>query len=111
RNGARMNVFITGAGGYIGGSVAAALVAQGHAVSGLARSDATAAALRERGVTPVRGTLEDADILMKAAQDADVTVNAASADNRGAAEALVKALAGSGKTLIHTSGSSIVGTR
>jgi nucleoside-diphosphate-sugar epimerase len=106
-----MKIFITGASGYIGGSVAAALVAQGHAVSGLARSVATAAALRQRGITPVAGTLDDAEVLAKAARAADATVNAANAGHRGAAEALVKALAGTGKTYIQTSGSSIVGTR
>jgi len=106
-----MHVFITGASGYIGGSVAAALVAQGHAVSGLARSEETARALREHGIAPVRGTLDDAAVLADAAKAADVTIGAASAEHRGAAEAIVKALAGSGKTYLHTSGSSIVGTR
>ena len=106
-----MKIFITGASGYIGGSLAAALVAQGHAVSGLARSDDTAAALQKLGIAPVRGTLDDADVLSEAARAADVTVNAANAGHRGAAEAMVKALAGSGKTFIHTSGSSIVSTR
>lgn len=106
-----MKIFIVGASGYIGGSVAAVLVAQGHAVSGLARSDETAAALQARGVVPVRGTLDDGGVLAAAARAADATVNAASADHRGAAEAMVQALAGSGKTFIHTSGSSIVGTR
>jgi nucleoside-diphosphate-sugar epimerase len=106
-----MKVFITGASGYIGGSVAAALLAQAHAVTGLARSEATAAALRTRGITPVAGTLDDAEVLGQAAREADVTVNAANAGHRGAAEALCKALAGTGKTYIQTSGSSIVGTR
>ena len=106
-----MKIFITGASGYIGGSLAEALVAAGHGVSGLARSDDTAAALTKRGIVPVRGTLDDADVLAKAARAADVTVNAANAGHRGAAEAMVAALAGSGKAFIHTSGSSIVGTR
>jgi len=105
-----MKVFITGASGYIGGSIADALMKRGDAVSGLARSDATAAALRKIGIAPVAGTLDDAAALGKAARDADVTVNTANADHRGAADALVQALSGTGKTLIHTSGSSIVGT-
>jgi nucleoside-diphosphate-sugar epimerase len=105
-----MKVFITGAGGYIGGSLAAALMQAGHEVSGLSRSAESAAALAKRGIEAVRGTLDDAAVLAKAAAAADVTVNAASADHRGAVEAMVKVLAGSGKTLIHTSGSSIVGT-
>ena len=106
-----MKVFITGATGYIGGALAQALLAAGHAVSGLTRSAASADALERRGVTPVRGTLDDADVLARAAAAADVTINAASADHRAAAEVMLGALAGSGKTFIHTSGSSIVGTR
>jgi nucleoside-diphosphate-sugar epimerase len=105
-----MKVFIVGASGYIGGSVAAALMQQGHSVSGLARSDDTARALQQRGITPLRGTLEDTAVLEAGARAADVTIGAASADHRGAAEAIVKALTGTGKTYLHTSGSSIVGT-
>jgi len=106
-----MKIFITGASGYIGGSLATALVAQGHTVSGLARSDDTAAALQKLGIGAVRGTLDDAGVLSEAARAADVTVNAANAGHRGAAEAMVKALAGSGKTFVQTSGSSIISTR
>ena len=51
------------------------------------------------------------NVWRKAAQAADVVVNAASADHMGAVAALLGALAGSGKPFIHTSGSSIVGTR
>jgi nucleoside-diphosphate-sugar epimerase len=105
-----MNIFITGASGYIGGSLAAALVAGGQEVHGLARSDESAGALSGQGIVPVRGTLDEPDVLAQAARAADVTINTANADHRGAAEAMVKALAGTGKTLIHTSGSSIVGT-
>jgi nucleoside-diphosphate-sugar epimerase len=105
-----MKVFIVGASGYIGGSVAAALLKQGHAVSGLARSDKTAAALQQHGIAPVQGALDDAAALAAAARAADVTIGAANADHRGAAEAIVKALTGTGKTYLHTSGSSIVGT-
>jgi nucleoside-diphosphate-sugar epimerase len=106
-----MKVFITGASGYIGGSVAAHLVAAGHRVSGLARTAETAAALEKSGIAPVRGTLEDAEVLAAAAQEADAVIDAANAAHRGAAEAMLAALAGSGKAFIHTSGSSIVGTR
>ncbi|MGC1694754.1 MAG: NmrA family NAD(P)-binding protein, partial [Pseudolabrys sp.] len=71
-----MKIFITGASGYIGGALAEALVAAGDSVSGLARSDEAAVALRKRGIAPVRGTLDDADVLAKAARGADATVNA-----------------------------------
>jgi nucleoside-diphosphate-sugar epimerase len=106
-----MKIFITGASGYIGGSLAAVLIAEGHQVSGLARSAETAAALEKSGIAPVRGTLDDAAVLTQAARDADVTVNTANAGHRAAAEAMVNALAGTGKTFVHTGGSSIVGTR
>ena len=106
-----MKVFITGASGYIGGSVAAALMAAGHRVSGLARSDETTSALAKLGIRPVRGTLDDTEVLAKAAHDADVTVNAANAGHRAAAAAMLKALADTGKIFLHTDGSSIVGTR
>jgi nucleoside-diphosphate-sugar epimerase len=106
-----MKIFCTGASGYIGGSVAAYLVAAGHQVTGLVRSPEKADAVRSLGVEPVMGTLDDTEILSRAGQAADVVVNAASADHRGAAVALLDGLAGSGKLFIHTSGSSIVGTR
>ena len=103
-----MRVFLTGATGYIGGSVATLLVAAGHDVRGLTRDAGKAAALRERGVEPVIGSLDDAETLATEARTADAVVNAAEAGHRGAVEALVRALAGSGKRLLHTSGSSIV---
>jgi nucleoside-diphosphate-sugar epimerase len=106
-----MKIFIPGASGYIGGAVAAALMDAGHTVSGLARSAASEDALKARGIAPVSGALDDRDALAAAARAADVTVNAANADHRGAAEAIAAALAGTGKAFIHTSGSSIVGTR
>jgi len=104
-----MKVFVTGASGYIGGSVAAALLEAGHAVEGLVRSQARAEAVEARGITPLIGTLDDADVLVEAARRADAVVNAADAEHLGAVEALVGALAGSGKALVHTSGTSIVG--
>ncbi|EJL36864.1 nucleoside-diphosphate-sugar epimerase [Caulobacter sp. AP07] len=104
-----MKIFVTGASGFIGGSVAARLVQAGHEVRGLIRDAAKAADLRAHGIEPVVGTLDDHDLLTREAKAADAVVNAASSDNRGAADALIAALAGSGKALIHTSGSSIVG--
>ncbi len=106
-----MKIFITGASGYIGGSVAARMMAAGHQVSGLVRSQARADEVRERGIAPVVGTLDDSEVRAAGARQADAVINAAHADHRGAAEALLSALAGSGKAFLHTSGSSIVGTR
>ena len=106
-----MKIFCTGASGYIGGSVAAHLIAAGHQVTGLVRSPEKAEAVRARGIEPVLGTLDDGEVLAQAARAADIVVNAASADHKGAVVALLDALAGSGKPFVHTSGSSIVGTR
>ena len=102
-----MKIFITGASGYIGGSVAAHLVAAGHQVTGLGRSREKVDAVRARGIEPLSGTLDDADILAQAARAAEIVINAASADHAGAVNALLGALAGSGKSFIHTSGSSM----
>ena len=104
-----MKIFITGASGYIGGSVAAALVAAGHLVSGLVRSPERAAAVRALSIEPVIGTLSDAAVLAESAREADAVINAANSDDRGAVEAMLPALAGSKKLFLHTSGSSIVG--
>jgi nucleoside-diphosphate-sugar epimerase len=72
-----LKIFITGASGHNGGALAAALLAAGHWVSGLARSLDTAAALDKLGIAPLRGTLDDAEVLAEATRAADVTVNAA----------------------------------
>ena len=103
-----MDIFLTGASGYIGGTVAMRLIAKGHSVRGLVRSATKAAAVEKFGVVPVEGTLDDAGLLAREAQRADAVINAADSDHRGAVDALVDALAGSGKALLHTSGSSIV---
>lgn len=104
-----MKIFITGASGYIGGSVAKELIACGHRVTGLTRDTDKASVLAASGIEPVIGTLEDHDILIRESKNADAVVSAADADHRASVEAMVGALAGSGKILIHTSGSSLVG--
>lgn len=52
-----MNVFVTGAAGFIGGSIASGLVKAGHQVTGLVRNPEQAAELKALGMTPVIGTL------------------------------------------------------
>lgn len=104
-----MNVFITGAAGFIGGSIATGLVKVGHNVTGLVRSTEQAAEMTALGITPVIGTLDDSALLIEQAKKADAVINAASSDHRGAVETLLAALRGSNKTFLHTSGSSIVG--
>lgn len=104
-----MNVFVTGAAGFIGGSIATGLVQAGHTVTGLVRSAEQADELKALGMNAVIGTLDDSHLLTEQARAADAVINAASSDHRGAVEALLDALRGSNKVFLHTSGSSIVG--
>ena len=103
-----MKVFVTGATGYIGGSVAERLIASGHQVVGLVRTAEKARLLKDRGIEPVLGTLDDSEIITNAAHAADAVIHAASADHPGSVVTLVAALERSGKTLICTTGSGIV---
>lgn len=113
-----MRVFITGASGHVGSALIPELLQNGHAVVGLARSDASAAALERAGAEVRRGDLDDLDGLRAAAADADGVVHlafkhdlmfsggaeeAVAADLR-AIEALGDGLAGSGKPFVGTSG-------
>ncbi|WP_223631478.1 NAD-dependent epimerase/dehydratase family protein [Pseudomonas atacamensis] len=104
-----MNVFVTGAAGFIGGSIATGLVQAGHNVTGLVRSAEQADELKALGMNAVIGTLDDSQLLAQQARAADAVINAASSDHRGAVQALLDALRGSNKVFLHTSGSSIVG--
>lgn len=106
-----MKIFITGATGYIGGSVAAKLIAGGHHVRGLVRSQDKAVQIKARGVEPVLGTLADFALITQAARDADAVMNTANADDFAVADVLLKALVGSGKPLIHTGGTSVMSDR
>jgi nucleoside-diphosphate-sugar epimerase len=103
-----MRIFLTGANGFIGGAVAVALIAAGHAVRGLVRSNTKADLVTPHGIEAVVGSLDDAALLQTEARAADAIINAASSDHRGAVEALIAAISGSGKTFIHSSGSSVV---
>jgi nucleoside-diphosphate-sugar epimerase len=103
-----MKVLVTGASGYIGGSVASALLDSGHGVVGLVRSEERAREVHARGIEPLIGTLDDGALLAAAVRDADAVINAANAEHRGAVAAILPALAGSGKAFLQTSGSSIV---
>ena len=110
-----MHVFVTGGTGQTGPAVVAELVAAGHTVTGLARSDTAAARLESLGATPHRGSLDDLDSLRRGAESADGVLHMAYGGDYAdpdalirrdcaAIEALGQALAGSGKPLVSTSG-------
>ncbi|NKY84655.1 SDR family oxidoreductase [Nocardia veterana] len=117
-----MRVFVTGASGHVGSAVVPELLAAGHEVVGLARSDASAAALLAAGAQVYRGNLDDPDGLAEAVAAADGVIHLAfkhenmiAGDFLGAAEADLRVvrmfgdvLAGTGKPLVATSGTGLL---
>jgi nucleoside-diphosphate-sugar epimerase len=104
-----MKIFLTGASGYIGGSVALALLSKGHEVRGLTRSEKSANELDSLGIIPVLGELDNLDILKSEAFRADAVINTANADHLDSVLALLGGLTSNHQKFIHTSGSSIIG--
>ncbi|MDM8176258.1 MULTISPECIES: NAD-dependent epimerase/dehydratase family protein [Olivibacter] len=104
-------IFITGATGYIGGSIAKLLVDKGYKVSGLVRKESDTEKLKELGINPVLGTLQDAPLLREESKKADAIIHAADADDPYVIDTFLQALKGTDKTFIHTSGSSILGNK
>ncbi len=114
-----MRVFVTGASGWIGSAVTAELITAGHQVVGLARSDASAQAVREAGAAPLRGDIQDLDVVRAGARDSDAVIHmafrhdvafrdgdfeAAVASNQAAIEAIGEELAGSDRPFSIASG-------
>ena len=109
-----MHVFVTGGTGHTGSYIIPELIAAGHEVTGLARSDTAAAAVSALGAKVRRGDLQDLEGLMEAAADSDGVIHVAhrqdllpfgGMDAVSAAEipimlAYDEALAGTGKPLV-----------
>ena len=111
-----MRIFVTGATGYIGAAVAAKLIAAGHRVAGLARSETSARALERLGAEALAGSLEEAEAISSAARAADAAIHIAFANSadaprldRLAVDAILSAMAGSGKPFLYTSGVWVMG--
>jgi nucleoside-diphosphate-sugar epimerase len=111
-----MRIFITGASGYVGSVVTEKAVKAGHEVIGLARSQSSADKVRKLGGTPLLATLEDTTLLADAASKADAVLHLGFvhefdrpyeeliAIDSKAISAMGRAMAGSNKPLITTSG-------
>jgi nucleoside-diphosphate-sugar epimerase len=109
-----VHVFVTGGTGHSGSYIISELIAAGHEVTGLARSDTAAAAVAALGAKVRRGDLQDLDGLKEAAADSDGVIHVAhrqdllpsgGIDAVSAAELPVmlaygEALAGTGKPLV-----------
>jgi nucleoside-diphosphate-sugar epimerase len=116
-----LSVFVTGATGLIGAAAARSLQARGHRVLGLARSETSAAKLRDAGVEPVTGDLTQPDTLRTGVEQADAVVHAAFVHDdwnkfmeaveveKAAVAALLSSLAGTTKPFVYTSGTGIIG--
>ena len=101
-----MNVFVTGATGFVGSAIVRELLDAGHQVTGLARSDANAEALSRAGASVHRGALDDLDSLRAGARAADGVIHCAFPTNTfdfAASSAVdAKAIGALGEALVGT---------
>src|ERR1700722_2300842 len=112
-----MEVFLTGATGYIGSAVAEALQKAGHKVIGLARTPEKAKQLESRGVRACMGDLLKPETVAAAARAAEGVIHTANTNDANSAKAdavvagaILKALEGSGKPFVYTSGVWVLGS-
>ncbi|MGK3202602.1 SDR family oxidoreductase [Amycolatopsis sp. MEPSY49] len=114
-----MHVFVTGGSGLTGPAVVTELITAGHTVTGLARSDASAARLEKLGAAAHPGSLDDLDSLRAGAEAADGVLHMAfggdftdledmTRRDRTAIETLGGVLAGTGKPFVSTSGTLVM---
>jgi len=110
-----MRVFVTGASGWIGSATVDELLSAGHEVTGLARSDASAAALEAKGALVRRGDLDDLASIRAGAEAAEAVIHlankhdwsdmaATSAAERAAVQTIGDALTGSNRPFLLASG-------
>ncbi len=110
-----MRVFITGASGWIGSAAVDELLAAGHQVTGLARSDRSTAALQAKGADVLRGDLDDLDSIRSGAADAEAVLHLANKHDfdhpevsnraeRDAVQTIGDALAGSDRPFLLAAG-------
>lgn len=113
-----MRIFLTGATGFIGSAIIPELINAGHQVLGLTRSDAGAEALVAAGAEAHRGSLEDPATLTAGASGADAVIHCAfdhdfsnfvanCEKEKHAIQAMGKALKGSNRPLLITSGTGL----
>lgn len=111
-----MNVLLVGATGYVGSSIAKALKAAGHTVTGTARTDDAEKKLRDSGITPVRADITDPESLKKAAAKADGAIYAVQYngnDGEAVESAALRAIGeglSANKPFIFTSGAWVYGS-
>ena len=110
-----MRVLLTGANGWIGSMIVRDLLDAGHSIVGLVRTKDKGETLARHGGTPLIGSIEDLDVLRRAAADADGIIHTAfgldmsrigelAAQDRAAIETFGEAFAGSDRPVVVTSG-------